>query len=82
MKHDGHTALDLDVQINNLDCTIKIYDKRDDFDFDIVNFPHLDSDIPQVHRMELTCLSWLDLQEYAAGLKISMKEIISCPANF
>ena len=24
----------------------KIYDKRDDFDFDIVNFPFLDGDIP------------------------------------
>ena len=41
------TFLDFDVKINNLHCTIKIYDKRDDFDFDIVNFPHLDSDIPQ-----------------------------------
>jgi len=27
-------------------CTIKIYDKRDDFDFDIVNFPSLNGDIP------------------------------------
>ena len=25
----------------------KIYDKRDDFDFDIVNFPFLDSDVPR-----------------------------------
>ena len=25
----------------------KIYDKRDDFDFDIVNFPFLDGDIPR-----------------------------------
>ena len=24
----------------------KIYDKRDDFDFDIVNFPFLDDDVP------------------------------------
>ena len=24
-----------------------IYDKRDDFDFDIVNFPFLDGDVPQ-----------------------------------
>ena len=24
----------------------KIYDKRDDFDFDIVNFPFLDGDVP------------------------------------
>ena len=25
----------------------KIYDKRDDFDFDIINFPFLDGDIPR-----------------------------------
>ena len=25
----------------------KIYDKRDDFDFDIVNFPLLDGDVPR-----------------------------------
>ena len=24
----------------------KFYDKRDDFDFDIVNFPFLDGDVP------------------------------------
>ena len=26
---------------------IKIYDKRDDFNFDIVNFPFLDDDFPR-----------------------------------
>ena len=25
----------------------KIYDKRDDFNFDIVNFPYLDGDVPR-----------------------------------
>ena len=25
----------------------KIYDKRDDFDFEIINFPFLDSDVPR-----------------------------------
>ena len=27
--------------------TTKIYDKRDDFDFEIVNFPFLDSGVPR-----------------------------------
>ena len=27
----------------------KIYDKRDDFDFDIVNFPFLDGDVPPAY---------------------------------
>ena len=31
----------------HLSVSSKIYDKRDDFDFDIVNFPFLDGD---VHR--------------------------------
>ena len=30
---------------------IKIYDKRDDFDFDIVNFPFLDGDVLVRHPM-------------------------------
>ena len=28
-------------------CSSKIYDKRNDFDFDIVNFPFLDDDVPR-----------------------------------
>ena len=27
--------------------SFKIYDKRDDFDYDIVNFPFLDGDVPR-----------------------------------
>ena len=30
-----------------MDLFSKIYDKRDDFDFDIVNFPFLDGDVPR-----------------------------------
>ena len=32
--------------ISNDIVSTKIYDKRDDFDFDIVNFPFLDGDVP------------------------------------
>ena len=38
--------LDLHLSISNGFVSSKIYDKRDDFDFDIVNFPFLDGDIP------------------------------------
>ena len=38
--------LDLHVSISNGFVSSKIYDKRDDFDFDIVNFPFLDGDVP------------------------------------
>ena len=37
--------LDLYLSISNGFVSSKIYDKPDDFDFDIVNFPFLDSDV-------------------------------------
>ena len=39
--------LDLHLSISNGFVSSKIYDKRDDFDFDIVNFPFLDGDVPR-----------------------------------
>ena len=39
--------LDLNLSIYNDTVSTKIYDKRDDFDFDIVNFPFLDGDVPR-----------------------------------
>ena len=38
--------IDLHLSIANGFVSSKIYDKRDDFDFDIVNFPLLDGDVP------------------------------------
>ena len=38
-------VLDLNLCISNGTVSTKIYDKRDDFDFDIVNFPFLDGDV-------------------------------------
>ena len=39
--------LDLHLTISDSFVSSKIYDKRDDFDFDIVFFPFLDGDIPR-----------------------------------
>ena len=39
--------LDLHLSISNGFVSSKIYDKRDDFDFDIVNFPFLDGAVPR-----------------------------------
>ena len=39
--------LDLNLSIHNDIVSTKIYDKRDDFNFDNVNFPFLDGDVPQ-----------------------------------
>ena len=46
---------------NDIDST-KIYDKRDDFDFLIVNFPFLDGDVPRstsygVYISQLICFA-------------------------
>ena len=38
---------DLNLSIHNDTVSTKIYDRRDDFDFDIVHFPFLDSDVPR-----------------------------------
>ena len=38
--------LDLHLSISNGFVSSKIYDKCDYFDFDIVNFPFLDGDVP------------------------------------
>ena len=39
--------LDLHLIISNSFVSSKIYDKRDNFDFDIANFPFLDGAIPR-----------------------------------
>ena len=39
------TLLNYYLSISNGFVSSKIYDKRDDFDFDIVNFPFLDVDV-------------------------------------
>ena len=55
--------LDLNLCISNGTVSTKIYDKRDDFDFDIVSCPFLDGDVPCVPHMGYTYLSLLDLPE-------------------
>ena len=40
-------CFDLHLLISNSFVSSKIDDKRDDFDFDLVNFPFLDGDVPR-----------------------------------
>ena len=42
----------LHVSIYNGFVSSNIYDKRDDFDYDIVNFPRLNGDVPRRHSYE------------------------------
>ena len=44
---DTEAFLDLNLSITNGIVSSKIYDKRDDFNFEIVNFPFLDGDFPR-----------------------------------
>ena len=39
--------MDLNLCISNSTVSTTIYNKRDDFDFDIINFPFLDGDVPR-----------------------------------
>ena len=39
--------LDLNLSIHNDIVSTKIYNKKDDLNFDIVNFPFLDGDVPR-----------------------------------
>ena len=39
--------MDLNMYISNGTVSTKIYDNQGDFDFDIVNFPFLDGDVPR-----------------------------------
>ena len=50
-----------------------LYYKRDDFDFDIVNFPFLDGDVPR--RASYTFRNLLGLLESAIMLQTSTLEI-------
>ena len=46
MSDTEASFLDLHLSISDGFVKIKIYDKRDDFDFDIVNFPFQDGNVP------------------------------------
>ena len=55
--------LDLNLCISNGTVPTKIYDKWDDFDFDIVNFPFLMAMSPGVPHMGCAYLNLLDSPE-------------------
>ena len=48
MSDTEASFLDLHLVISDGFVKTKIYDKRDDFNFNIVNFPFLDGDVPRL----------------------------------
>ena len=65
--------LDLNLSIHNDIVSTKIYDKRDDFNFDIVNFPFLDGDVPQRPSYGVI---YLNLFAWPEHLRILLTSII------
>ena len=51
------TFLDLNLSIPNGTVSTKIYAKRDDFDFDIVNFPFLDGEVSRCTSYDCSYIS-------------------------
>ena len=62
--------LDLHLSISNNIVSTKIYDKRDDFDFEIVNSPFLMVMFLVLHPMESKSLNSFVLLEHLAMLLI------------
>ena len=67
--------LDLHLSISNGFVSSKIYDKRDDFDFDIVNFPFWMVTFPVLPLTGFTFLNLFGLQECLVMWLISMPVI-------
>ena len=64
--------LDLNLSIHNDTVSTKIYDKRDDFGFDIVNFPFLNGDALNVPLMVYIYLILFALQDHLRMLLTSI----------
>ena len=63
--------LDLKLFITNDKVSSRIYDKRNDFDFETVNFPFFDGDVPRsssygAYISQLTCFArvWSDVDDF------------------
>ena len=63
--------LDLHLSISNDIVSTKLYDKCDDFDFEIVNIPFLDGVFLALHPMESISLNSFVLLEHLAMLLTS-----------
>ena len=70
-------VLDLHLSISNGYVSSKIYDKRDDFDFDIVNFPFLDGDVPRSTSYGVYISQLVRLLECLVMWLISMRQTFS-----
>ena len=70
------TFVDLDLTITNGIVSTKIDDKRDAFNFEIVNFPLLHKDVPRPLPMVYTFCNLFVVQEYVLMLITTTIETI------
>ena len=72
--------LDLKMKINNSQLTFSIYDKRDDFNFAIVNFPYMDSCIPKKSALGVfysQLIRYFRLNSSFVNFKLKCKQLAS-----
>ena len=81
-----HLLLKCDIKTGDTTTPFRmsIYDKRDDFSFRIVNFPHMDSNIPanpaygvyisQLVRNARICTSKVDFMNRLRGLSLRLRQ--------
>ena len=64
-------CLDLRLFISYDIVSTKVYDKREDFDFEIVYFPFLNDDVLSLNQMKFTFLNPFNLLEHLPMLLTS-----------
>ena len=77
--------LDLNLSITNGIVSSKIYDKRDDFNFEIVNFPLLDGNVPRspsypivgVCNCSMFCCTLLCVRSSIAIILMGKRELVA-----
>ena len=69
--------LDLHLSISNGFVSTKIYDKRDDFHFDIVNFPFLDGDVRHStsYGVNFSLIRFARVSSHVADFKVRNKSL-------
>ena len=82
MSDTEASYLDLHLSIADGFVKTKIYDKRDDFDVDIVNFPFLNGDVPRSTFSGVYIFQLIDLLECLVMLMTLLLVIMFLQPNF